>query len=179
MQGEGISTERLQLSALTMEDVTPIVDLLNDFEVARMLARVPYPFQRSDAEFFLTDVVPNEPTWRIADKSSGCFMGVVGLAPSDNSEVMEIGYWLGQQYWRKGYATEAASAVVAYAFNTLQLKAIKSGFFDVNPASGRVLEKLGFLKVGISTRFNRAMKTQLPHVDLILEKQHALQRQIT
>ena len=59
-----------------------------------------------------------------------------------------MGYWLGVDYWGKGYATEAAAAVVDHAFTISKVQSLPSGYHKDNPASGRVLSKLGFRIVG-------------------------------
>lgn len=160
-----IQTERLDLCEPRRQDVPEIVRLANDFDVARHLARLPHPYGPDDALFFLDNVVTSEPTWRIARRCDEALMGFVGLKPVDD-EVLELGYWLGHRYWGAGFATEAAAGVVSYAFENLGMDRIISGYFAANTASGRVLEKLGFVEVGQSQRFGLAMGSDLPHVDV-------------
>jgi RimJ/RimL family protein N-acetyltransferase len=74
-------------------------------------------------------------------KETGEYLGCCGVHPSRD---FEFGYWIGVPYWGKGYATEAARQVTRFAFDTLRTKALKSRYMHDNPASGRVLTKLGF-----------------------------------
>ena len=67
----------------------------------------------------------------------------MGLELEPENERAELGYWIGKPYWNRGYATEAAKAVVAYSFEVLKLNRIYAYHFTRNPASGRVLEKIG------------------------------------
>ena len=62
--------------------------------------------------------------------------------------LLDRGYWYGRPFWYKGYAKEAGGQVTAFAFESLGALAIASGFYVANPASGRVLEKLGFRFTG-------------------------------
>ena len=74
-------------------------------------------------------------------------IGGVGIHANDEGE-SELGYWLTPDAWGRGYATEAAAAVVRTARDTLRLKRLVSGHFIDNPASGKVLRKLGFRPTG-------------------------------
>ena len=159
-----IQTERLALSQPCRSDLARIVRLANDYEVAKTLGRMPYPYGPEDAVFFLDSIVPKEKTWRIVRKHDAALLGFVGLKPI-NDGIVELGYWLGREFWGHGYATEAASRIVQHAFMDLEIQTILSGHFTVNPASGRVLEKLGFSESGRSERFSSALKQALPHMD--------------
>jgi RimJ/RimL family protein N-acetyltransferase len=75
-------------------------------------------------------------------------MGAIGLHVTRNHDRAEIGYWLGVPYWNRGYVTEAAKAIVDYVFNTLDLNRVFAFHFTRNPASGRVLQKIGMKREG-------------------------------
>jgi RimJ/RimL family protein N-acetyltransferase len=78
----------------------------------------------------------------------------IGMCASDRvaDDVWEFGYWYGRAYWRQGYATEAASAVMRHTFDDMGAQALTAGWFVDNPASGRVLQKLGFVPTGTIQR---------------------------
>ena len=80
---------------------------------------------------------------------SGVFIGMCGVHPSQD---WEIGYWLGRPFWGRGYATEACGRAVAWAFDELKAETLNAGWFHDNPASGRVLTKLGFRAAGEEER---------------------------
>ena len=69
--------------------------------------------------------------------------GAVGLRLGFEHLRAELGYWIGVPFWNRGYATEAAEAVMRFGFDELGLNRIQAGHFARNPASGRVMEKLG------------------------------------
>ena len=100
-------------------------------------------------------------------RGSADLIGVVGLTPDKHSEA-ELGYWFSRSYWGHGIVTEAAAAVVSYGFEHLKLSTITSGFFVENPASGRVLRKLGFVETGRGMRSRLALGDTVPSVDLRL-----------
>ncbi|MDR3508113.1 MAG: GNAT family N-acetyltransferase [Caulobacteraceae bacterium] len=145
-----IETRRLALRAPCMSDATRLALLANDFDIARMTTRMPYPYRQEDAEAFLGRMETldhaREAAFVIEHEDEGA-IGVIALHPSD-SFAPEIGYWLGRAYWGRGFATEAAAAVLAWTKSRWGRRALVSGHFADNPASGRVLEKAGFLYTG-------------------------------
>ena len=141
-----LATDRLILRRPNYSDVDAIVKGVGLWEVARRLARVPYPYGPDDARFFLDKIVPAEWVWAVTLRGSDVLLGTIGLTPEAGADTAELGYWLIPAQWGKGIATEAARAVVAFGFKNLGLSVITSGFFEDNPASGRVLHKLGFIE---------------------------------
>lgn len=75
--------------------------------------------------------------------SDGLFIGFIGFEINHWANSAELGYWLGKPYWNRGYATEAARAMVEYGFEELELNRIQARHMEHNPASGRVMEKIG------------------------------------
>ena len=145
-----VSTPRLTLRAPRNGDADRILALANDIDIARMTTSMPYPYARADAEAFLARVetldLNREVVFAIDDGRDG-LIGVVGLFPHGPLGP-EIGYWVGRDYWGQGYATEAASATLVWAGKDWGRRVVMSGHFADNPASGRVLEKAGFLYTG-------------------------------
>ena len=165
-----LKTERLLLRQPNTGDIGSIIAIAGDWEVSRRLGRVPHPYHEKDALFFLENVVPHEWTWAITWLESGELVGMVGLAPGQLGEnAAELGYYVARKAWGRGIATEAGRAVVRYGFDTLKLPRLTSGYFVDNPASGRVLSKLGFVETGRSTRLCVAIGSILPSIEMQLE----------
>jgi RimJ/RimL family protein N-acetyltransferase len=145
-----LKTPRLTLRAPAHRDADRILALANDIDVARMTTSMPHPYCRSDAEAFLARMdgldLSREVAFAIDDGRHG-LIGVVGLFPHGPLGP-EIGYWIGRNYWGQGYATEAAAATLNWAGKDWGRRVVMSGHFADNPASGRVLEKAGFLYTG-------------------------------
>lgn len=72
----------------------------------------------------------------------------MGLILDSENNCAELGYWIGKPYWGRGYCTEAARAIVRYGFDDLHLHRIHSSHFASNPASGRVMQKIGMTREG-------------------------------
>lgn len=169
-------TERLLLRPGWAEDASALAAAIAHEDVAFKLARLPWPYSLADAQSYLArERRPDEADCLIFLRTSEAprLIGGVGLAERD-SEV-ELGYWIVPSHWGQGYATEAARAVVAYAQETLQLERLVSGYFADNPASGRVLDKLGFRVTGSEGRHclaagrdKRCVTVELPFRQLAL-----------
>ena len=156
-----LETERLALRAPRLEDAKTVAALANDRRIAENVARIPHPYQMSDAEGFITGAnkAGGEAVFLITlrDKT---IIGACGLMMKD--ETPELGYWLGVPHWGKGYATEALHAVIDYAFTDLTHEALQAGARVTNPASRRVLEKCGFQWTGVGLYRIRAINSSAP-----------------
>lgn len=144
-----LRTERLLLRAPAAADAKAIAKLANDRRIAENLRRLPHPYSRSDAEAFLDAVAREESERVFLIETDGSPIGMIGLDFSRENGP-EIGYWFGVAHWGKGFATEAARAVIDYAFEEYPLEQITAGARVTNPASRRVLEKCGFQWTGVA-----------------------------
>jgi RimJ/RimL family protein N-acetyltransferase len=139
-------SERLLLRPLWPEDASQIFGGIADEGVVRNLARAPWPYRPEHADAFVrTEVDPRFPRFLIARADSAALVGCIGVDPVDGE--VELGYWIARQHWGRGYATEAGRAVIAIA-RMLGHGRLVAGHFLDNPASGRVLRKLGFAPTG-------------------------------
>jgi RimJ/RimL family protein N-acetyltransferase len=155
-----LRTERLVLRAPRSEDAAAIAQLANDRRIAVNTTRVPHPYGVADAEQFIAVVnrQKGEATFMIT--LAGRPIGACGIDPREGGP--EVGYWLGVPYWGSGYATEAARAVIDYAFDGLGHEALQAGARVNNPASRRVLEKCGFQWTGVQLSRVRAINSAAP-----------------
>ena len=145
-------TERLLLRPGWREDAPALFRAIADERVVRNLATAPWPYRLEDAEAYLSaDRKPWEPSLLIFRRTAAApeLVGTIGVARRPSGEI-ELGYWIARRYWNRGYATEAGKAVVHAARHALRLPRLGAAHFLDNPASGRVLEKLGFRPTGIT-----------------------------
>ncbi len=158
-------TQRLTLRPGWCEDAPALTQAIAHESVAMKLARLPWPYGQRDAEAFLEmERRAGDPTFLIFRHDGGmtALIGGIGI-DMDGANGPELGYWLTPSAWGQGYATEAGRAVVAIARETLRLPRLASGHFLDNPASGRVLAKLGFVPTGrTEQRASRARRTRVP-----------------
>lgn len=143
-------TDRLLLRPGWAEDAPALFRAIADEAIVRNLARAPWPYRVTDAEDFLAiDHDPRFPTCLMFARTAGAPRLVGGVAlHGDEAGNPSLGYWVARPYWGLGYATEGASALLAAARHTLRLGPVGAWHFIDNPASGRVLRKLGFKATG-------------------------------
>jgi RimJ/RimL family protein N-acetyltransferase len=145
-----LRTVRLDLRPLAMGDAPRLAALANDFDVVGMTGSMPYPYTLADAEAFVRhagDADPSREAMFVIELPGEGPIGTVGLDP-DGVLSIEVGYWLGRPYWDRGYATEALTAVLAWARDGWGRRCVTARHFADNPASGAVLIKAGFLYTG-------------------------------
>ena len=156
-----LETPRLALRAPRLEDAKAVAALANDRRIAENTARIPHPYQLTDAEGFITGAnKPGGEAVFLITLGGKTVIGACGIMMQE--QVPELGYWLGVNYWGKGYATEALHAVIDYAFTDLSHEALQAGCRVTNPASRRVLEKCGFQWTGVGLYRIRAIKSSAP-----------------
>lgn len=151
-------TERLVARVPVRADAPRITALFQDKALAWNLGRAPWPYALSDAESWIdaltkTRAEGSEYAVVLIHADHG-LIGSVGMMHIED-DIWEIGYWIGKLYWRHGYALEAARGLLDWASVKLGVTRYISGHIVDNEASGRTLEKLGFIKVGITTHYVR------------------------
>ncbi len=155
-------TERLLLRPGFPEDAQALAAAIADHGILRNLATSPSPYTVRDAEAFLAQPRdPVLPSFVIIERAVGAprLVGACGLGRRPSGAV-ELGYWIARSHWGRGIATEACAALIEIA-RALRLRALEGSYFIDNPASGRVLEKLGFEPTGvIAPRYSCAREAE-------------------
>ena len=163
-----LETRRLWLRWPRLADVQAIVRLAGEKAVAEMTALIPHPYSERDAEHFVFETRranANGEGLTLAITPKGkpkAVIGRVGIAPGLGSGEAHLGYWLGRPFWNRGYATEAARALVDAFFTYTPAAELASSARVVNPASRRVLEKCGFAFQGSGLKEFRARGGLVP-----------------
>ena len=155
-----LATARLVLRAPRRSDVKAIATLVNDRRIAANTARIPHPCAIEDVEQFIATVNKREGEACFAITLDGAPIGMCSVDLREDGT--EMGYWLGVPYWGRGFATEAARAVIDHAFGELECETLQSGARVSNPASRRVLEKCGFQWTGVRLSRIRAINSAAP-----------------
>jgi len=163
-----IETKRLVLRAPMRGDMPDLILQANNANVSSKLARMPHPYTRADALGFIEIMAQRADERPYAIALDGHLIGVVGFSYREN-EPPELGYWLGESHWGKGYMTEAARALVDAAHRTQQYETIAARALADNEASLRVLEKLGFHRLG-KAKAKKPARGAPPLVQLELER---------
>jgi RimJ/RimL family protein N-acetyltransferase len=157
-------TPRLLLRPGFPEDAPALASAIADQAIVMNLATAPWPYSMRDAEAFLASprdpILPSLLTFK-RGPAAPQLVGACGLGRRPSGSV-EMGYWIAKPFWGRGYATEACTALVEIA-RTLGLPSLEGSHFIDNPASARVLEKLGFEPLGIvAPRMSCARGQEVP-----------------
>lgn len=155
-------SERLSYRPLEPSDASRIAMLAGDWDVARMTSRIPHPYSLVDADLWIASIDDGEFVRGV--EHDGKLIGAVGYIESEGENAQrqaEIGYWIGKPWWGNGFATEAAQTLMAYCFGPGGFRRLTCGHFADNPASRRVIAKLGFRRIGKSTQWCEARKVDV------------------
>ncbi len=170
---KAIVTERLILRPVGAQDRARLVALANNWRVAKNLSTMPFPYTEVAADEWISkqpSLWAGGKTVTLAVTLDGLLIGGIGIGVRDSSE-WELGYWLGESYWNRGYASEAAIAVRNYAFEVLQLDRIVAGHYADNHASGRILAKLGLRYTCEVQRFSMARGAKVLCLEMAMTRE--------
>ncbi|MCR8842437.1 GNAT family N-acetyltransferase [Paenibacillus sp. SC116] len=148
-----IRTDRLLIRPFQLSDAQRVYEFCNNYNVYKSTLTLPYPYPIESAISWIQTHEDNFNNNRyyefaITDKNTHELYGAIGLTNHKTHKNGELGYWIAEEYWGKGYATEATKAVIAFAFSEKQYHKVYARFFASNPASGRVMQKVGMLEEG-------------------------------
>jgi len=143
-----LTTERLLLRPFTLNDGKRVQQLANDKKIAETTLNVPYPYETGAAEQWISSHEElfkqgRAITYAIIKKDEDALIGTISLNLFLNHEKAELAYWVGSEYWNKGFCTEAAKALLDLGFNKLSLNKIYALCFSKNIGSSSVMEKIG------------------------------------
>ena len=144
-------TDRLLLRPGWAEDAPALARAIADEMIVRNLANAPWPYGLAEAQAFLAAPKdPVLPNLLLFARTAGApeLVGSCGLIRKPSGAIV-LGYWIARDHWGRGYATEAGRQMIEIA-RTIGLARLDASYFADNPASGRVLEKLGFVPTGLS-----------------------------
>jgi RimJ/RimL family protein N-acetyltransferase len=149
-----LETARLRLRPFSAADAPDVQRLAGAREIAATTLTVPHPYEEGFAEQWIATHGPSftegkSLTLAVTENGSGALIGAVGLALTPRDQRAELGFWIGVPYWGRGYATEAARAMVQYGIRVLGLHRIMARHMAHNLASGRVMQKIGMTREGV------------------------------
>ncbi|MBC8180786.1 GNAT family N-acetyltransferase [candidate division KSB1 bacterium] len=149
-----LKTERLILRPFILDDAKDVQRLAGNFFIAKTTLTIPHPYEDGMAEEWIgihqkdyeegTQII-----FAIVSQENNQLLGAIGLSSiKQEFENAEMGYWIGKEFWNKGYCTEAARVVLKYGFEELGLNRIHANHFGSNPVSGKIMQKIGMTYEG-------------------------------
>ncbi|MBT3985869.1 GNAT family N-acetyltransferase [archaeon] len=162
-----LETKRLILRKPKLSDVDDLVNGMNNINVSKWLASVPFPYTKKDGKWYINDCIKE---WKKKTKTKYAFFielksekKVIGaldlLRINSFSKIGETGSWLNENYWRNAYMTEAKIVLMEFAFNKLKLNKLKTYTYSNNKASKGVQQKLGYELMGVFKKDERSKAT--------------------
>lgn len=143
-----LTAQRVRLRPFTLADASELQRLAGDRRVAELTINIPCPYPDGAAEAFIGSRLEqyageHDVTFAIVNTADALLGGMGFVSLDGDANQAEMGYWVAYEHWGKGYASEAAGALLEFAFDTLALNRVTARHIVRNPASGRVMEKLG------------------------------------
>lgn len=166
-----IKTKRLILRGPRLTDWKDIVEGIGDYDVAKMMVSVPFPYSKKDALWFIKlkakELKKKEPSaylFFIELKSEKKVIGAVEVFKINRfSGTGETGSWINKKYWRNGYITEAKIALNDFAFDKIKLRRLDSPVFKDNIASNKTQLKMGYIFEGTMRKAHKSKATGKIH----------------
>lgn len=148
-----ITTERLVLRPFRLDDAPEVQRLAGAREIADTTLNIPHPYPDGVAEKWINThheeyEKSGSVVWAVTLNNSEQLIGAIGLTTNREFDRAELGYWISQPFWGRGYCTEAAKAALGYGFGQAGLNRIFANHLTRNPASGKVMQKIGMKKEG-------------------------------
>jgi len=165
-------SERLRLREVEEGDLEEITSAVNNINVSQYLLVVPHPYSLKDGEDFIkhcqkSRLEKERVNYNLAIEFERKLVGMIGLAAVDPfQETATLGYWVAEEFWRKGIASEAAQRMIRFAFEDLGLRRINVEAFAGNEGSQNLIEKLGFTFEGRRKQFEKSKATGIIHDSL-------------
>ncbi|MDX2145218.1 MAG: GNAT family N-acetyltransferase [Rhodospirillaceae bacterium] len=168
-----IKTERLLLRPFKLSDAKRVQALAGLREIAVMVSSIPYPYPNGLAEAWIlrhAEARARGIAYNFAITLDGELIGSIALENQGRGD-FEFGYWLSKDYWGQGTMSEAAAAVLEFGFGWLAQARVIAGHYVDNPASGRILRKMGFTETHHETSFHAVRDGDVEAIRMALTKE--------
>ena len=148
-----LETERLVLRPFGLDDAAEVQRLAGNKAVADTTSNIPHPYEDGMAEEWISRhqnafSEGQRVTFAVTRKTDGGLVGAISVMDISRGHQAELGYWIGKPYWNRRFCTEAGRAILRYTFTELALLRVHACHMSRNPASGRVLQKVGMVHEG-------------------------------
>lgn len=165
-----IETERLLLRRFVQSDSEKVAEICNTDEVWKGTLALPHPYTTEMASNWISKHDDNFNNnyfydYAVTDKNNNNLYGCMGIGINQSQNMGKIGYWIDPKMWNNGIATEAAQAIIQFAFEIKNIRKVNARYFSYNKASGRVMEKAGMKKEGLQEKH---IQKNGKYVDLVL-----------
>ena len=162
-----LKTHRIVIKKPEIIDKQSLIQALNNWEVVKWLVKVPFPYKSTDADNWINSLTKNNYAFNIFLDNQ--LIGGIGLEREYKNAVYSLGYWLDQDYWGKGYMTEACKKLLNYAAQDLEITNIKAAYLINNNKSAKILKNFGFQEIGRNFKYSLSRNEEVEHIELELK----------
>ena len=180
-----LETERLVLRPYLLADAADVQRMCGDRAIAATTLAIPHPYPDGAAEQWISTHAESfrqgtEVVLAITLKPDRAVIGSVALSVNKNHRRGELGYMVAREQWNRGYCTEAVRALMGFGFSTLGLDRIQAMHFPRNPASGRVMQKMGMTREGLLRQYvsNRGAREDIVMYAILRHEFEATERKL-
>lgn len=164
-----LQTERLILNQPLDTDIPVLVEIMKNPIYHKNTTNIPFPYTEASATFWVELAAQgllnkNAYIFAIRLKNTPKIIGGIGLGIDKINNRAELGYWLDETYWNKGFITEAAKEILTFGFDQLNLKRIFASYFDFNEASGKIMQNIGMQKEGLLQAYTLKEGKYINHI---------------
>ena len=163
-----INTERLVLKKIKLKDINLLIKNLNNWNITKWLIKVPFPYTINDAKNWINKSIKRELSLNIY--YNNILIGGITIDKRKDDSSFVLGYWLGEEYWGKGFATEASESIIAYFFSNSSATKIYASHMFGNEKSKKILTNLGFKKINTGNVFSLSRKEEVQDINYELIK---------
>ena len=163
-----IKTDRLILKKIDKKDLNNLLHYLNNWNVVKWLVNVPYPYILNDAKKWLDKTYKEKLALNIYLNSN--LIGGITIDKRTSNKTFVLGYWLGEEYWGRGYAIEACDTLISYFFSNYPNDKLYASHMLENKKSKKILLNLGFNEVRKGKAFSLSKKTEVENINYELVK---------
>ena len=158
-----IHSERLILKKIEKKDLKNLINYLNNWNVVKWLINVPYPYTLKDAEKWLYKSSKEELALNIYLRND--LIGGITIDKRTDNNTHVLGYWIGEEYWGKGYAIEACNSLISYFFSNHSENKLYASHMLKNEKSKKILLNLGFIKISTGKVFSLSKNKEIDNIN--------------
>ena len=163
-----IYTDNLIIKKPSQEHLNSLIKELNNWKISQWLVNVPYPYTINDAQYWLKKTKEDDYSFNIFLKNK--LIGGISITNKENNTKPELGYWIGENFWGKGYAHEACTNLIEYFFSNTSHNIIYGSHMQDNIKSKKILINLGFKFVTNGKKFSISRNEMVDDIEYELIK---------
>lgn len=163
-----LHTENLLIKKPNKNDISSLVEELNNWNISKWLVEVPYPYLFNDANYWIKKTKEDEFSFNIYLNNK--LIGGISISKKLGNTKWELGYWIGEKYWGNKYAKEACESLIKYFFTNTSNNIIYASHMKDNMKSKKIILSLGFKEIGLGSKYSLSRQEEIEDINYQLIK---------